>query len=155
MPEERAPYARLGQPTPAAFAWGRGIDNTHALYFASTNCTSSVKRNVSIWTASVGQRAAHKPQRIQRLGSKSMALAVAAGDSADFCATSAATLSSPLIESAGTSLRQSVGQTSTQPLHRMHFSPSKTGLMLQIRQRPPCSLAVASLNPTSTFATPM
>ena len=63
--------------------------------------------------------------------------------------------SSPVSDETGTSFKQLVGQTSTQPLHIMHNSPSKIGLSVQMRQRPPCSRAVASSKPISTFATPM
>ena len=82
-------------------------------------------------------------------------MALAVGHSAVRFLITVAAASSPVSDDTGTSFRQSIGHTSTQPLHMMHNSPSKMGLIEQIRQRPPCSCATGSSKCSSTSATPM
>ena len=89
---------------------------------------------------------------MQRVGSSSIALTV--GHSSVRFSISAAVFSSLVTALSGTSFRQSVGQTSTQPLHKIQRSPSKIGLIVQMRQRPACSWAAVSLYCSSTLATP-
>ena len=84
-----------------------------------------------------GQRAAHRPQRMQRVSSFSMADPVTMPSSSAatssnstpnqllIVADAAATVSgSNSIRSSDTSSRQFSGQTSTQPPQRMHMLPS-------------------------------
>src|SRR6266700_766668 len=109
MPEERTPYAGFRDQSPAA--------STLNAHVASTNCSSSVKRKDSICTASVGQRAAHNPQRMQAVGSSNIADAGADAwtPAAALWSMTAATVSLPSSSDTGTSFRQLVGHTSTQP----------------------------------------
>ena len=73
--------------------------------------------------ASVGQRTAHRPQRMQRSSSLIMAESGRPFASAR-AASSAFSASGRSSDSKGTMARQYSGQTSTQRLHSTHFSGS-------------------------------
>ena len=73
--------------------------------------------------ASVGQRTAHRPQRMQR--SSSLIIAESGRPFASARSVSSARSASPSSsDSNGTIARQYSGQTSTQRLHSTHFSGS-------------------------------
>ena len=84
----------------------------------------SVIWNFSIVMASVGQRTAQRPQRMQRSSSLTIAESGRPFASARARQRAACSASARSSSSKGTIARQYSGQTSTQRLHSTHFSGS-------------------------------
>ena len=108
----------------------------------SAVCGDSSSSSASMVMAPVGQRSAHRPQRMHRSSSLTIAPAAASAPSASRKRVELGRARAGA--TTGTRARQASGQISTQPLHRMQRSESKTVSTLHHRQRDPSRRACAS-----------